>query len=234
MVDEKEKEMTAYHEAGHALVQVLLPDADPLHKVSIIPRGQMGGATFSLPERDRHLYTRKWCEAFLRICVAGRIAEEVFCGDVDSGAASDIAQATELARKMVKDWGMSDRLGFVRYAGDPSGGFADLAGKEYSEQTAETIDQEVRSILEVANRDTRQMIEKKKEALGNIAQALLKYETLEADEVKRIMDGEVIDKPTVDDLLQAEEAKTAAGSRPEEAADTPEAEPPPGTVPEPS
>jgi cell division protease FtsH len=235
MVDEKEKEMTAYHEAGHALVQMLLPDADPLHKVSIIPRGQMGGATFSLPEKDRNLYTRKWCDAFLRVCIAGRISEEIFCGDVDSGAASDIAQATELARKMVKDWGMSDKLGFVRYAGDPSrGAFVDMAANEYSDHTAEVIDQEVKDILDLAHRQTRQMVEDNRDTLRNVANALLKYETLDADEVRRIMDGETLDKPTVDDLLQAEQAKGDKKPRKQAPAESPAVQPPPGTLPEPS
>ena len=97
VIDEKEKEITAFHEAGHALVQMLTPNADPLHKVSIIPRGQMGGATFSLPEKDRYIYTRTYCQAFLRVCFGGRLSEEMFCHDISSGAASDIAQATELA-----------------------------------------------------------------------------------------------------------------------------------------
>jgi len=141
VIDEREKEMTAYHEAGHALVQMLSPDADPLHKVSIIPRGPAGGATFALPEKDRYMYTRRWCEAAIGVFVAGRIAEEIFCGDLDSGAAADIAQATEVARKMITEWGMSDKLSFVRYAPSvqrPS--VFDLSGKEYSEKTAETID----------------------------------------------------------------------------------------------
>ena len=101
VIDEKEREITAYHEAGHALVQSLIPDADPLHKVSIIPRGPMGGATFALPEKDRTLFTRRYCIALLQVCFGGRIAEEMFCDDISSGAQSDIDQATEIARQMV-------------------------------------------------------------------------------------------------------------------------------------
>jgi cell division protease FtsH len=237
-IDEKEKEMTAYHEAGHALVQVLLPDADPLHKVSIIPRGQSGGATFALPEKDRHMYSRKWCESYIRVCIAGRIAEEMFCGDIDSGAASDIAQATELARRMVKDWGMSDKLGFVRYAPGPQqqGTFADMISKEYSDRTAETIDEEVKSIMDRADQETAELLEANREKAQNIAQALLKYETLDAEDVQSIIDGEVLDKPTVDDLLEAEQPTSdgppAEGSQVPQTPSIPE--PPPGTIPEPS
>jgi len=212
VIDEKEKEMTAYHEAGHALVQMLSPDADPLHKVSIIPRGQAGGATFALPERDRYMYTRKYCDAFIRVCIAGRIAEEMFCGDVDSGAASDIAQATELARTMVKDWGMSDRLGFVRYApSQQQSMFADLH-KEYSESTAELIDQEVRAMMDAAHQETRDMLESNRESVARMAKALLKYETLSGDEVRQIIDGKDIEKPTVGDLIENERAKTKPAS----------------------
>src|SRR5210317_152341 len=114
-VDEHDRKMTAYHEAGHALVQAMLEDADPLHKVSIIPRGPFGGATFSLPEKDRFYYGRKWCLAQLKVAFGGLVAEEICCNDVNSGAQQDIANATEVARKMVLDWGMSDRLGLVRY-----------------------------------------------------------------------------------------------------------------------
>jgi len=233
-VDEREKEMTAYHEAGHAIVQVLLPEADPLHKVSIIPRGQAGGATFSLPEKDRHLYSRKWCEAYIRVCIAGRIAEDMFCGDVDSGAASDIAQATQLARTMVKDWGMSDKLGFVRYAGDASQGtLAEIAGKEYSDRTAELIDTEVKEIMDQAHKDIENLLKDHRQKVESIAHALLKYETLDAEEVEQLIAGKTLDKPTVDDLLEAEQAKTTKSSPVPKAKNMPVPEPPTETLPEP-
>src|SRR5205085_8642582 len=148
VIDEKEKVATAYHEAGHAVVQWLLrPDSDPLHKVTIIPRGQMGGATMALPEKDRTNYSKKWCLAFMKVCFAGRIAEEMFCGDVNTGAMGDIRQATGIARRMVREWGMNERMGFVFYGEDDSrpnmlGGFGD--GREYSEETAKAIDEEVK------------------------------------------------------------------------------------------
>ena len=233
VVDEREKEMTAYHEAGHALVQLLCPEADPLHKVSIIPRGVAGGATFSLPEKDRHIYTRKWCEGFISVAMAGRIAEEVFFDDVDSGAASDIAQATHLARKMVRDWGMSERLGFVRYAPDPGSGPMDFAAKEYSDKTAQLIDEEIQAIMTAMESSTRQMILDNREKVGAIAQALLKYETLDAKEVEQIVAGKPLEKPTVGDLLAAEQAKRDADVKAAEGPAEPDSGPALGALPQP-
>ncbi|MCD4699600.1 MAG: AAA family ATPase, partial [Phycisphaerae bacterium] len=225
-IDEREKEMTAYHEAGHALVQVLNPDADPLHKVSIIPRGQMGGGTFSLPEKDRYMFTRRWCEAFIRVAVAGRIAEEMFCGDIDSGAAADIAQSTELARKMILEWGMSEKLSFVRYTpGSHTPMMFDVGGKDYSEKTAEVIDGEIKAIMDAAYADAGEMLRANHDKVKGIADALLNYETLDVSDVKKIIAGETLDKPSINELLEAEAAQTASASQP----------PPPhdaGTIPE--
>jgi len=214
VIDEREKEMTAYHEAGHALVQFLLPEADPLHKVSIIPRGVAAGATFALPDRDRYMYTRGYCNARIRVAMAGRIAEEMFCGDIDSGAAADIAQATELARRMIMDWGMSERLGFVRYSGDDrKTAFAEF-GKEYSEKTAQIIDEEVKAVMDAAEVDTRKVLEDNRDGLENLAKTLLKYETLSADEVEQIVAGKTLDKPTMDDLLDRENARAEKSDTP--------------------
>ena len=236
VIDEKEKEITAYHEAGHALVQVLLPEADPLHKVSIIPRGQMGGATFSLPEKDRHLFTRNYCKALLCICFGGRTAEELFCNDVSSGAQNDIARATEIARKMVLDWGMSEKLGPINFNNSDRAMMVppELAGKGYSDATARAIDEEIKAIVDEAINTTTQLVESHREQLERLAGALLKYETLDEQEVERIMKGETLDKPTVDDLLEAEAAKTAAPDTPAkpETPSLPEA--PPKAFPEPS
>ena len=210
-IDERERELTAYHEAGHALVQMLLPEADPLHKVSIIPRGPMGGGTFSLPEKDRYLFTRKWCEAFIRIAVAGRIAEEVFCGDADSGAAGDISQATDVARKMVMEWGMSEKLSFVRYSPSPNRIYAwDIAGKDYSERTAEMIDEEIKLIMEQAYRDARQLIQSNRGRVKALAEGLLRYETLDFEDVRKILNGQDLDKPSMNGLLDRELARTPA------------------------
>ena len=208
VIDEAEKKVTAYHEAGHALVQMLTPGADPLHKVSIIPRGQMGGATFSLPEKDRYIYTRTYCQALLRVCLGGRLAEEIFCNDISSGASNDIAQATELARRMVQDWGMSPRLGLVRYSDDGRGGPFDMGNKEYSNQTAELIDQEIRGLIDEAYRLTRQLMQDHHDAMERLAEALTRYETLSADDVRRIIDGQTFEKPTVGELLDREHTRS--------------------------
>ena len=210
IIDQKEKEITAYHEAGHTLVQSLLEDADPLHKVSIIPRGPMGGATFALPEKDRTIFTRRYCMALLQVCFGGRIAEEIFCDDISSGAQSDIQQATNIAKQMVLTWGMSKEIGLISYG--PDLGIKDMIypmppEKEYSERTAEVIDAEVKGVANEAYSKAKELIEKNKVKLENIAKALLKYETLDSDEVKLILEGGLLDKPTVADLLAAEQAK---------------------------
>ncbi|HUU98103.1 MAG TPA: ATP-dependent zinc metalloprotease FtsH [Phycisphaerae bacterium] len=217
VVEEKDRELTAYHEAGHTLVQTLLKDADPVHKVSIIPRGPYGGATFSLPEKDRMTVNRSYVAAALRVLCAGRIAEDLLGHDANSGAAGDIRQATEMARRMITEWGMSERLGFV-YHGDehqPMGLLPALSGnKEMSDKTAELIDEEVKRIIDEAYADTRRMIEEHRGKLEALAQALVKYETLDGDEVRAIIAGESLDKPTVADLIEAEQEKRRSEAAP--------------------
>ncbi|MBN1491453.1 MAG: AAA family ATPase, partial [Phycisphaerae bacterium] len=209
-VDEKEKLVVAYHEAGHALVQALLPEADPLHKVSIIPRGQAGGATFSLPEKDRMILGKKFLIATLKITFGGRIAEEIFCEDISSGASQDIRQATEIARRMVIAWGMSEKIGFLYHGEYENVSVLGMPGlKEYSDQTAELIDSEIKLIVDTAFEETRQLIEANRDTLERLAQALLKYETLSGDDVHQIIRGETLDRPTVSDLLDADEAPAA-------------------------
>ncbi|MHC4691721.1 MAG: ATP-dependent zinc metalloprotease FtsH [Planctomycetota bacterium] len=215
VIDRKEKEITAYHEAGHTLVQSMLKDADPLHKVSIIPRGPMGGATFALPEKDRTMFTKKYCMALLQVCFGGRIAEEMFCDDISSGAQSDIQQATKIAKQMILTWGMSDQLGPISYG--PDSGLKDTlyimpGEKEYSEKTAEAIDKEVKKITDHAYKDAKDLVESHKNELDRIAKALLKYETLDAEDVDLILKGGQLDKPTVSDLLAAEQAKNEEDS----------------------
>jgi len=219
VIDKKEKEITAYHEAGHTLVQSLIKDADPLHKVSIIPRGPMGGATFALPEKDRTIFTKKYCMALLQVCFGGRIAEELFCDDISSGAQSDIQQATNIARQMILTWGMSSELGPISYS--PDLGIKDqiylMPGeKEYSEKTAEAIDTEVKKITREAYEKARELIEANKDNLEQIARALLKYETLDADDVKLILEGGRLEKPTVADLLATEQAKDDKNKQPKQ------------------
>ena len=211
VIDKSEKEITAYHEAGHTLVQSLLKEADPLHKVSIIPRGPMGGATFALPEKDRTIFTKKYCMALLQVCFGGRIAEEMRFDDISSGAQADIQQATRIAKQMVLTWGMSSELGMISYG--PDSGLSEFiyampGEKDYSEKTAEKIDHEIRKLTDQAYADGKDLIRKNKDSLEKIAKALLKYETLDADDVQLLLDGGELDKPTVADLLAAEQAKT--------------------------
>jgi cell division protease FtsH len=211
VIDENEKKITAYHEAGHTFVQAILKEADPLHKVSIIPRGPMGGATFALPEKDRTIFTKKYCMALLQICFGGRIAEEIFCDDISSGAQSDIQQATRIAKQMVLTWGMSAEMGPISYGPDAAANEnAYIVGteKDYSEKTAEGIDHEVKKISDEAYNKAKELISANKDKVEKIAKSLLKYETLDAADVKSILEGGELDKPTVTDLLAAEQAKS--------------------------
>jgi cell division protease FtsH len=156
------------------------------------------------------MFTRRYCMALLQVCFGGRIAEVMFCDDISSGAQSDIEQATRIARQMVLMWGMSDQLGPISYEPDMAGrdySFVVQPEKDYSEKTTETIDREVRRILEDAYERAKEMIGQNRTKLERIAQALLKYETLDADDVTLILDGGTLDKPTVGDLLAAEQAK---------------------------
>jgi cell division protease FtsH len=194
----------------------MLKDADPLHKVSIIPRGPMGGATFALPEKDRTMFTKRYCMALLQVCFGGRIAEEMFCDDISSGAQSDIQQATRIAKQMILTWGMSDKLGLISYG--PDSGLKDMiyvmpGEKEYSEKTGEVIDSEVKKITDQAYKQAKELIESNKDQLDRIAKALLKYETLDAEDVDVILKGGLLDKPTVSDLLAAEQAKNEENSK---------------------
>ena len=218
VIEEKERVATAYHEAGHAVLQALLPDADPLHKVTIIPRGQSLGATFSLPEKDRYGYGAKWLRATMRVVCGGRIAEERKTSDVSSGAAMDITQLTQLARAMVLEWGMSDRLGFVRYAGVDSREIM-LAERDYSEATAAIIDEEIRRFSTEAFEDAHRMLSEHWDKVVAVAEALLKHESLTREEVERLMRGQRLTKPTVRELLEAEAAKSDAPARPTRASD---------------
>ena len=170
----------------------------------------MGGATFALPEKDRTLFTKKYCMALMQVCFGGRISEEIFCEDISSGAQSDIQQATNIAKQMIMTWGMSEILGPISL--QPEIGMKDLmyampGEREYSEKTAEAIDNEVKKVMNDAYTVARQLIEANKDKVDKIAKALLKYETLDADDVKLILDGGQLDKPTVSELLAAEQAK---------------------------
>ncbi len=207
VVDEEDRKATAYHEAGHALVQSILEHTDPVHKVSIIPRGRMGGATFSLPEKDRTTYSKKYCLDYIRVCHGGQVAEEIFCGDISSGAEGDIQQATSIARKMIMDWGMSEKLGFVHYGNDQASEMMSL-GKAYSDQSALIIDTEVKEIMDKAYNDVKKILMENKAPIESLWEALTKYETIDGEEVKQVISGKPLDKPTVGDLLAAEQERS--------------------------
>ncbi|MFN7022597.1 MAG: ATP-dependent zinc metalloprotease FtsH, partial [Phycisphaerales bacterium] len=229
--EKDDNRLTAYHEAGHAVLQALLPDADPLHKVTIIPRGGSLGATFSLPEKDRMGYGLKWLKATMRVLCGGRIAEERATNNICSGAAMDIAMVTDLARNMILEWGMSPKLGFIRYAPVDTREMQ-LPEKAYSDATAAMIDEEIRRLVDEAYADAKRLLDENWDKVVAVAEALLKYETLGADEVKKLLRGESLGRPTVSDLLAAEARKEAAQNRP-----NPEPPPdiiPPGVIPRPA
>ncbi len=229
-IEELERVATAYHEAGHAVVQHLLQYADPIHKVTIIPRGQSGGATFSLPEKDRYFYNRRFIEASLRVLCGGRIAEKRKTGDISSGASMDIRMATDYARHMVLEWGMSERLGFINYTPDPNRETI-IADRDYSQDTARVIDEEIKRLIDLAFADAERILEENWACVEGIADNLLKYETLQSDEIDAIMRGESIDRPSVGDLL-AEETATTNSSEPN--ADTGDDEPAGDAIPSPA
>ena len=187
----EEKRATAWHEAGHALVSVLLKHTHPLHKVTIIPRGRALGVTMSLPKEDMLNMRRKQAIDTIIMTMAGRIAEEFVTDDISSGAAMDIQQATQLARAMVMHWGMSEKLGNVLYGDNPEYVFLgrDMMSrtKDYSEQTAQEIDTEVKRIIDEANRTAKELINGSRDKLEIIANALLEYETLEGGQVEEII-----------------------------------------------
>jgi cell division protease FtsH len=191
---DQEKEALAHHEAGHALMHLLLPDAEPLHKVTIIPRGQALGATMFLPERDRYIYARKRLLTEITTLYAGRIAEEMHTGDLSTGAANDIKRATEMARRMVTQFGMSE-LGPLSYQEDEETVFI---GREitrthhHSDDTIQRIDAEIRKISEECHERAAQLLKDNRDKLEKLAGALIQYETLSAEEVDLVLqDGDV-------------------------------------------
>ena len=198
-LSEKEKKVTAYHEAGHALLLSTLEHTDPLHKVTIIPRGPYLGAAFHLPEEDKYHYHKVEGLEELIVTMGGRVAEEIIFGDVTSGASGDIKQATSLARRMVCEWGMSDELGMVEYGETREEVFLarDLAHpKGYSEDTAQKIDSEIKAIIDRAYAEAKRILNEKREQLELIAQGLLEYETLDGKQIQDILEfGEMKNPP---------------------------------------
>ena len=193
ILSDSEKRITAYHEAGHALVAVAVPNADPLHKVSIIPRGMALGVTMQLPVEDKYCSSKDYCEDQLAIFMGGRIAEEIFMHQMTTGAGNDIERATDIARKMVCEWGMSE-LGALSYGKKEEQIFLgrEIAQhRDYSEETAIRIDEQVKKLVQRGYDRARQVIEEHSAALVQIAEALLEREVLDGAEVKSVIGGAV-------------------------------------------
>ena len=204
IMTEEEKLATAYHEAGHALVSLKVVGGDPLHKVTIIPRGRALGVTMNLPERDKLSYSKQWCEARIAMSFGGRCAEQAIYGKdhLNTGASSDIMQATELARRMVTEWGMSEKLGPLRYNENQQEvflGHAITQRQNMSEDTARLIDIEIRRIVTEGEDKAREVIAASRKELEAITQALMEYETISGDEVSALLRGEKIVRKSDDD-----------------------------------
>lgn len=200
-VSEKEKEIVAYHEAGHALVASSLPAADPVHKVTIVPRGQAGGYTRLLPEEDRSLWSKGQFEAMLAVMMGGQAAEEIVFGDITTGASNDLQNANGLARRMVTEYGMSTSIG-PRTFDNGSGGMTFMGrevgqGTNYSEAVAEKIDNEIGNLLTMAQQTAKNIINENRIKLNNLANRLLIDETVEGVDLRGILDGPVVDAPVV-------------------------------------
>lgn len=199
MTDE-EKKLTAYHEAGHAIVGLSLPSHDPVHKVTIIPRGRALGVTMFLPEGDRYSYTREYLESKLSSLFGGRLAEEIIfgVGKVTTGASNDIQKATEIARNMVTKWGLSEKVGPLTLGSNDEEvflGHSITRHKDISEATSSVVDAEVRLIIERNYQRAEQILKKNIEKLHNMAEALIKFETIGIDQIQDIMDGKPIREP---------------------------------------
>jgi len=225
LLSDEEKKNTAYHEAGHALVAAVLPHSDPVHKVTIIPRGMALGLTMQLPTDDRHNYYKNYLDTQIAILMGGRIAEELFLNQMSTGAGNDIERATELARKMVCEWGMSD-LGPVTFGKKEEQIFLGREisqHRDYSEATAIQIDEEVRKMVSVGYATAKRILSENRETLTRIAKALIEREVLDATEIKLLVEGQDLPpiKPLpakaddgVQQVLKPERAPAKGGERP--------------------
>ena len=192
VMDEEEKRNTAYHESGHALLGYILPKSDPVHKVTIIPRGRALGVTIQLPEQDRYAYDRQYLLSRIAVLFGGRIAEEVFMNQMTTGASNDFERATQLARDMVTRYGMSDELGTMVYAdneGEVFLGRSVTRQTNMSEETMRKVDAEIRKIIDMQYALARKLIEENRDKIEAMTKALLEFETIDADQIKDIMEG---------------------------------------------
>jgi len=226
IITDEEKKVTAFHEAGHALLAALVPHADPIHKVTIIPRGMALGVTQQLPTEEKHNWTKEQLEARIAVSMGGRIAEETTFNQITTGAQNDIEQATEMARKMVCEWGMSEALGPLTYGKKEEQIFL---GKEfnrhqdYSEATALKIDAEIKRIVSEQYERATRILTEHREALVRVAEALLEHEVIDAPQLKQLIAGEPLTvkpapkpvaPPPVRDTRAEEERPTGAGLLP--------------------
>jgi cell division protease FtsH len=189
---EKERMNTAYHESGHTVVAKSIPNTDPVHKVTIIPRGRALGVTMSLPEKDRYSYDRDYCLHRISMMLAGRISEEIFMNQMTNGASDDFRRATDLARRMITEWGMSDSLGTMVYGeneGEVFLGRSITTHKNVSEATLQKVDSEIRRIIDEQYALSRRLIEENRDKVEAMAAALLEWETIDSDQINDIMAG---------------------------------------------
>jgi len=219
VMTEDEKKLTAYHEGGHALVMLYVPGHEPLHKVTIIPRGRALGVTMFLPERDKYSQSRMELNAMMASLFGGRIAEEMIFGPdkVTTGASDDIRRATNLARRMVTEFGFSDKLGPLRYSENEEEvflGHSVTQRKNVSDATAKVIDDEIRRIVEQGEKTAREILTAHVDELHLLAKGLLEFETLSVDEIRRIIRGEKIVRDTGGAVEPPPAAAPAAGRRP--------------------
>ena len=203
VMSEDEKKNTAYHESGHALVARLLPESDPVHKVTIIPRGRALGLTMQLPEMDRYAYNRQYLLTRIAILFGGRIAEEVFMHQMTTGASNDFERATQLARDMVTRYGMSERMGPMVYAeneGEVFLGRSVTKTTHVSERTMQAVDEEVRRIIDEQYALARKLIEENQDKMHAMAHALLEWETIDKEQIDDIMDCLLYTSDAADEL----------------------------------
>ncbi len=217
MMTEKQKESTAYHEAGHAIVGYLVPEHDPVHKVTIIPRGRALGVTFFLPEGDQVSISQKQLESKLSTLYAGRLAEDLIYGEenISTGASNDIKVATNIARKMVTEWGFSSKLGPILYAEDDGEVFLGRSmakAKHMSDETAHLIDEEVREIIDRNYKRTRQLLQENMDILHAMKDALMKYETIEEVQIEQLMERREVTPPPGWEGEEKPKAKKAGSS----------------------
>ncbi len=200
ILSEKEKKISAYHEAGHGLIAASLPNADPVHKITIVPRGRTGGFTMKLPSEDRHYYSRSQFLDEIVVSLGGYVAEKIVFGDLTTGASDDLKKATDIARNIVTRYGMSDKIGPI-VLGEQEDliflGREISTEKNYSEETARVVDQEVKRILDEAQKKANAIITKKRAKLDEIAQILIERETIEREEFERIIKGGSVEKQTL-------------------------------------